>query len=273
MKNPLRAGRAITWADSHNRARVVVITENLAREYWEEPSQAIGKRIRLIPGTPWREIVGIVGDVHDDGVSQAPTETIFWPMLVEDIWEKGIDVQRSMAYAIRTERPNPESILPEVRQAIWSVNPNLPLANVKILRELLDRSMARTSFTLVLLGIAAAVAMILGAVGIYGVISYAVSQRTREIGVRMALGAGYGDVSRMVLQQGAMVAIFGVAGGIAAAIGLTRVMSSLLYGVSAADPFTFVLAAIGVSAVSLLASYIPARRAAGINPVEALHWE
>jgi ABC-type antimicrobial peptide transport system permease subunit len=194
-------------------------------------------------------------------------------MIIEDFWGEELVVQRYMAYAIRTSRPLPESLLPEVRQAIWAVNPNLPLANVRTLQELLDRSMARTSFTLVMLGIAALTAILLGAIGIYGVISYAVSQRTQEIGVRMALGARDADVSRMILRQGGIVAAIGIATGLAVAIGLTRLMSALLYGVSAADPVTYALAAAGVGAVSLLACYIPARRAAGLDPVEALHWE
>jgi len=153
------------------------------------------------------------------------------------------------------------------------VNRNLPLANVYTLQEFLDNSMARTAFTLVMLAIASTVALILGAIGIYGVISYAVSQRTREIGVRMALGARRADVSRMVLRHGAIVTALGVALGLVAAIGLTRLMASLLYGVSAVDATTYVLAALLVSAVSLVASYIPARRATGIDPVEALRWE
>ena len=138
---------------------------------------------------------------------------MFWPMTIEDFWGEELSHRRYMAYAIRTSRPSPESILPEAREAIWSVNANLPLANVQTLQEILDESMARTAFTLVMLGIAATVAIILGAIGIYGVISYAVSLRTREIGVRMALGARHVDVSRMVLTQGGVVAAIGVIAG------------------------------------------------------------
>jgi predicted permease len=273
MGNPVIAGRSITWADIHNRNKVLVITENLAREYWDDPSQAIGKRVRETPASPWREIVGVVGNIRDDGVSQEATKTVFWPMAVADFWGEELITQRYIAYAIRTSRPNPESILPEVREAVWSVNANLPLANVQTLQEILDQSMARTAFTLVMLGIAAAVAITLGAIGIYGVISYAVSLRTREIGVRMALGARHGDVSRMILTQGSIVAAIGVFSGLAAAFGLTRLMASLLYGVSPVDPATYLMAAIGMAAVSLLATYVPARRAATVDPVEALRWE
>lgn len=274
MGNPLMAGRAITWADVHSGGGVVVITENLAREYWDDPAQAIGRRVRMTSANPWREIVGVVGDVRDDGVGRDPTPTVFWPMAIEGMFEEDeLYVRRTMTYALRTSRPNPDTLVPEVRQAIWSVNANLPLADVHTLREILDRSMSRTSFTLVMLGIAAAAAILLGAIGIYGVISYTVSQRTHEIGVRMALGARHGDVSRMVLRQGCLVAASSVALGLIAAFGLTRLMASLLYGVSATDPVTYLLVAAGVAAVCLLASYVPARRAAGVDPVDALRWE
>ena len=165
------------------------------------------------------------------------------------------------------------ALLPSVREAVWSVNPNLPIARVRLLTDFLARSMARTSFTLIMLGIAAAVALFLGSVGIYGVISYVVSQRTREIGVRMAMGAETGDVSRMVLKQASMLAGLGVLIGLFGAFGLTRLMSALLFGVSPMDPATFVSVALALSAVALLASYLPARRAARVDPVVALRFE
>jgi predicted permease len=273
MGNPVLVGRAITWADIHERARVVVMTENLAKEYWDEPRQALGKRVRETPASPWREIVGVVGDIRDEGVSEEATPTLFWPMVVENMWDEEIITRRSMAYAIRSSRSNPDSMLPEVRGAIWSVNPNLPLARVRTLTEILESSMARTEFTLVMLVIAAIAAVLLGAIGIYGVISYVVAQRTREIGVRMALGARRADISRMVLRHGGIVTALGVALGLVAALALTRLMASLLYGVSAVDATTYALAALVVGAVSLLASYIPARRATGVDPGEALRWE
>jgi ABC-type antimicrobial peptide transport system permease subunit len=178
-----------------------------------------------------------------------------------------------MGYAVRTSTGRPQELLPQVRDAVWSVNPNLPLANVNTLQELVDDSMARTSFTLVMLGIAAAVALFLGAVGIYGVISYVVSQRTREIGVRMALGAEKADVSRMVLKQASLLALGGVLIGLLAAAGLTRLMSSLLFGVSPVDPVTFGGVAATLALIALLASYLPARRASSVDPVVALRFE
>ncbi len=165
------------------------------------------------------------------------------------------------------------SLLPEVQAAVWAVNPNLPLASVRTLDDILARSMARTSFTLVMFAIAAAVALALGLVGIYGVISYIVSQRTREIGVRMALGADRGDVRRMVLRQGVILAGIGVVIGLVAAVGLTRFMSSLLYGVEATDPVTFAAVAVMLTAIALVASYLPARRASRTDPLVALRCE
>jgi ABC-type antimicrobial peptide transport system permease subunit len=178
-----------------------------------------------------------------------------------------------MVYAIRTRRLGTPTFLEEVRSAVWSVNPNLPLANVQTMQEILDDSMARTSFTLVMLGIAAGVALLLGAVGIYGVISYSVSQRTREIGVRMALGAARRDVNRLVLREGVPLIVAGLAFGLAAAFGLTRLMSALLFGVSPVDPITFAAVSTALAAVALVASYLPARRASSMDPTEALRWE
>jgi len=273
--NPILVGRGITWNDVEMHAPVVVVSENLAREYWGDPAKAVGKRIRQAfktPG-PWREIVGVVGNEYDNGVAEKPPAIVYWPMLIETFYESEIFGQRSMVYAIRTRRLGTPTLLQEVRAAVWSVNPNLPLANVRTLEEILDNSMARTSFTLIMLGIAAGVALVLGAVGIYGVISYSVSQRTREIGVRMALGAARRDVNRLVLQEGAPLILAGLALGLVASFGLTRLMSALLFGVSPVDPVTFASVSVTLAAIALLASYLPARRAAAMDPTEALRWE
>ena len=275
LERRLVAGRTISWADVHDRRPVVVITENMAREYWDNPTQAVGRRVGT--GDPanisWIEIVGVVADVPDNGVGQDLVPTAYFPYAMNDFRGEGLFVMRTMAYAIRSAGPPPGTLLPEIREAVWSVNPNLPLANVRTLKDIFDRSMARTSFTMVLLGIAAAVALLLGSVGIYGVISYLVSQRTREIGVRMALGAERSDVRRLVLRQGLGIALIGVGVGLASAFGLTRLMSSLLYGVEAADPLTFGVVAAALAGVAMLATYLPARRASGVDPVTALRWE
>ena len=184
-----------------------------------------------------------------------------------------VTVRRSLNYAIRSARVGSSEFFAEVRGAIWGVNPNLPLAGVRPLDELLDRSMARTSFSLIMLGIAAAVALILGTIGIYGVISYIVSQRTRELGVRLALGANAADVRKMVLKHGLILCAFGVLFGLGAAIGLTRLLGALLYGVDPLDPVTFGVVALSLTVVALVASYLPAAKAASIDPVEAMRNE
>ncbi|HUP43809.1 MAG TPA: ABC transporter permease [Thermoanaerobaculia bacterium] len=271
LGNPVLAGRAISWPDVHERRPVAVVTRNFAREHWDSPGEALGRRIRINPGSPWREIVGVVGDVRDAGVDQEATAIVYWPMAIADFWDEELFVPRSMAFAVRSPRVGSESFLEEVRAAVWSVNPRLPLAQVRTLDEILARSLARTSFTLVMLGIAAATALLLGGVGIYGVTAYSVAQRSREIGVRMALGARRSDVSRLVLRQGLALAGIGVVVGLGAAVGLTRLMSALLYGVAPLDPPTFAAAGFGVALLALAASWLPARRAARVDPVETLY--
>lgn len=270
LERPLLAGRTITWADIHDRAPVAVVTKNLALEYWDSPSQALGKLIRNQPEKPWRRIVGVVGDVHDDGVDRAAVETVYWPMAMRDFWQEELLVRRSMSYGLRFDRPIDDSVMGELQRTIWAVNPDLPLANLATLDELLDRSLARTSFTLVMLGVAAGVALLLGLVGIFGVVSYTTAQRTREIGVRMALGARGADVRALVLRQAMLLAAAGVGLGLVAAFGLTRSMSALLFGVEAIDPLTYGAVALLLTAFALLSSYLPARRAARLDPNIAL---
>jgi ABC-type antimicrobial peptide transport system permease subunit len=198
---------------------------------------------------------------------------MFWPMSANDFWEEIDFAQRTLVYVIRTDRAADPSFLPQVREAVWSLAPDVPIANVRMLDEVLAESMNRTSFTLIMLGIASAVALLIGAIGLYGVISYGVSQRTREIGVRMALGAQRSDVSGLFLRHAAVLSALGVGLGLVGAFFLTRSMSSLLFNVSPADPITYLLVSSVLVGVALLASYVPARRASAINPTRALHWE
>jgi putative ABC transport system permease protein len=273
MGNPVLAGRALTWNDVYKRAPVMVVSENFAREFWKEPSAALGKRIRENPTNPWRTIVGVVGNERDDGVAKPAPSIVYWPMIVEKFWDNQTFIARNMGYAIRTPRLGSPTLLREVQQAVWAVNPNLPVASVRTLEELRMESMAQTSFALVMLGIAASVAFALGVVGIYGVISYIATQRTREIGIRIALGAARGDVSRLFLRHGLMLATAGILVGVLSAAFVTRVMSALLFGVQPLDLVTYAAVAVGLGLTTLLATYLPAMRASRIDPAVALRWE
>jgi ABC-type antimicrobial peptide transport system permease subunit len=193
--------------------------------------------------------------------------------LVENFWGLDIFARRTMVYLVRSGYPRAASLLEPVREAVWSEHPTLPLANVQTLGEVYDQSMARTSFTVVMLSIAGSLALLMGAVGIYGVISYVVSQRTRELGLRIALGARQKQLIRMVLAHGLSLAGFGVAIGLLATVGLTRLLSTLLFGVDPVDPLTYAVVSVALVAVALLASYVPSRRAASVDPVEALRVE
>jgi len=270
----LVAGRETTWSEVYALRPVVMISENLAREMWGTPSAAIGKHLREFSNMPWHEVIGVVQDVHEKGVQERAPETVYWPSLMSNLYGPGpVGAVRTVTFAIRSDRAGTEAFLNEVRQAVWSVNSNLPVASVRTMLDVYGKSLARTSFTLVMLGIAGAMALTLGIIGIYGVISYTVSQRQHEIGIRLALGAQGGDVLRMVLRQGAKLALIGVAIGVCAAFGLTQLMRNLLFGVTAYDPVTFAVVAVLLVLVALLACYIPARRAMLVDPAVALRYE
>jgi predicted permease len=270
MGNPVIAGRAITWTDIYQGRPVVVASESFAREYWKNPADALGKRIRQNQENPWREIIGVVGDERDDGLDQPATAIVYWPILIKDWWNAAVDIGRTMTCVVRSDRVGSPGFLRELQQEVWSVNPNLPLATVRTLDEIQADSIAQTSFALVMLALAAAVALLLGSVGIYGAIAYVAAQRTREIGIRMALGAQTGDVRRMFLRHGLLLTGCGVALGMVVALACTRVISALLWGVSPTDPVTYIVVAACLATVALLATYLPARRASRMDPVVAL---
>ena len=273
MGNRVIAGRPLTWTDTYQHLPNVVISEGLAREYWKDPAKAVGRRIRNSPDNPWRTVVGVVGDERDDGVARPAPPTVYWPIIVDKLWTEPVSMRRSLTYVIRTERPKSPTLVKEVQQAVWSVNNSLPVANFRTMNEIMSASMAQTSFALVMLAIAAAVALLLGVVGIYGVIAYVATQRTKEIGIRIALGAMTRDVTGLFVRQGMLLAGAGIAVGLVAAGFATRVMSTLLYGVGALDPATYVAVAAGLGITALLASYVPAARAARIEPALALRRE
>jgi putative ABC transport system permease protein len=270
------AGRELTWTDLYEKRRVAMVSENLAREWWGDPRAALGKRIREAGAAdPWREIVGVVENVYDNGVQVKPPEFAYWPALMDRyIWggENGFAVGTGM-FAIRSNRTGTEGLLAEAQHAIWSVNGRQPVFLVTTLKALYDQSMARTSFMLVMLAIAGGMALVIGIVGIYGVIAYEVSQRTREIGIRTALGAQPVELLRMFVRRGLWLAGVGAALGLVAAAGLTRLMSSLLFGVTALDPVTYAAVSALLIAAAVLASYLPPRRAIAVDPVQALRSE
>jgi predicted permease len=270
MGTRMIAGRDMTWNDIDMRRPVALVSENLAREWWGEPAAALGKRIQDPSHGPWREIVGVVQDVHDNGLTQASPTIVYWPVLMENFFQNRLNVTRSVVFAIRTDRAGTAALINEIRQSVWSTNPNLPLAFVRTQQDNYDRSLAGTSFALVMLGIAGLMAMLLAIIGIYGVTSYVVTQRTREIGIRMALGAHGRDVQRMFVRQVLVLSAAGLAIGLAAAVALTRLMSSLLFETSTLDATTYAAVCLILVAGSMMATYLPARRAVAINPVDAL---
>jgi predicted permease len=266
------AGRELTWIDVYGLRPGAMVSENLARELWGTPSAAVGKRFREF--RRWWEVIGVVQDVHENGVQSKAPAIVYWPSIMNDLYGPGtLDTVRTVTFAVRSDRTGNEGFLNEVRQAVWSVNASLPVASVRSMQEIYGQALARTSFTLVMLGIAGAMALVLGIVGIYGVMSYAVSQRRREIGIRLALGAQQSELRRMFVLSAMTLAGIGVAIGLAAAVALMRLMKSLLFGISPLDPLTYVAVPIVLVSAAVLASYLPARRAAAVDPVEALRAE
>jgi predicted permease len=276
LGTPLVAGRDFSWADLYDAREVVIVSEGLARQLWESPQAALGKRIREYYGRggPWREIIGVAADVHEDGAHMPPPPTAYWP----GRWHANLFgvpgyQPRRVSVLIRNDRRASSSLLEEVRKAVWAVNPNLPLAQVRTLQDVYEGSMGRTSFTLVMLGVAGAMALLLGIVGLYGVISYAVARRRREIGIRVALGAQAPDIRRLFMMRGLVVAGVGTAIGLGIAAALAPLMRSLLFGIGPLDPLTFAVTPVVLAAAAVLASYLPARRAAAVDPVETLRAE
>jgi predicted permease len=260
-------GRALEWTDQADEARSIVVSETLARTFWPDQS-ALGKAIRSQgeENDPW-EVVGVAADVRFDGVAQEPLPMAYQPVLGGNVADpdptRGFDVVVKVA-------GDPLAVIAPAREELRAIDGRLPMITPRSVASIVEDSMAATSFTVVLLGIAAGVALLLGTVGIYGVVAYVVSRRTQEIGVRMALGAPAGVVLSGFLRQGLVLTGIGVALGLLASFGLSRVLASLLYGVSATDPVTFSATAALLVGVSLLATWLPARRASRVDPVEAL---
>ncbi len=274
MGTRIVAGRDITWSDMETGGRVALISEEFAREIAGEPAAALGKRIKTYFETDaWREVIGVVESVHEAGLYEEASSFVYWPVLVADMFGAPVVGTPFAAFVIRRERAGAESLMSEVRQAVWSVNGSVPITAERTMLDVYAGSLARTSFVLVMLAIAGGMALLLGVIGIYGVIAYVVSQRTREIGIRSALGAKPEQLKRMFLLHGLALSGVGVVVGLVAAGALSRAMSSLLFGVEPLDPVAYITAIGVILIAAALATYLPARRAAAIDPIETLRAE
>ncbi|MGO8790799.1 MAG: ADOP family duplicated permease [Terriglobia bacterium] len=278
MRIPFLRGREFTAADMGPDApSVVLITAATARKYWPH-QDPIGKHLKRVWAPDWTTVVGVVGDVNEDSLASKLPEfadgAVYLPYgndaNAED--RHGNPHPTAMTLVVRTTSDR-LSLAGELRKVVSSLDPDVPVSEVQTLGTVVAKSMATPRSTMLLFAIFAALALGLGAVGIYGVISYSVVQRTPEIGIRLALGAQRRDVIRMVMRQGVRVAVLGVGIGMAGALALTRFLSTLLYGVQPADPLTFLVVSLILSGVALLASYIPARRATKVDPIVALRYE
>lgn len=270
----LVAGRDYTWDDIYGFRPVVIISANLARESWGSEQAAIGKHLRIMPTQAWINVIGVAQDVHQNGVDDAAPATVYWPVMVKVPYENdAIATQRGVTFVVHSSRAGTQGLVREIQQAVWQVNGNLPVASMLTMSDLYSRSLARASFTLAMLGIAAGMALALGIIGIYGVISYAVTQRRREIGIRLALGAQRRKLRWMFVRSALALTGTGVIVGLVFAAAVARVLRSLLFGVSPLDPLSFVTVPLILATAAAIASYVPASRVASVDPADTLRAE
>jgi putative ABC transport system permease protein len=258
-------GRGFTDQDKTGAQRVVIVNETLARRYWPN-GDAVGKRIRFygpLEGAPWMQIVGIVQDVKH--VLDSPVTPEYYLPHAQDSWNAMVLVARTTG--------EPGSMAAPIRQQVLAIDKDQPVFDVRTMREVRAISVTLYTFGFAMMAIFATVAVVLAAIGIYGVMAFAVTQRTQEIGIRMALGAQAADVLKLVVKNGMSLAVIGLVAGLAGAFAVTRLMASLLFGVSPTDVVTFTLVTIGLLLVALLACFIPARRATKVDPLVALRYE
>jgi predicted permease len=269
VRIPLLRGRVFDRIEADSLVREAVVSQTLAERFWPGRSP-LGKRLAQGPGASlqWVTIVGVVASSRDDGLHERPVDSVYYPMQPQVSFGE-VGIPRDFALVVRSDG-DPLRLVAPVRDAIWSLDPSLPLAEVQPMENVVERSMVRTTFTMFLLVIAGFVALVLGTVGIYAVTSFVVSQRTREIGMRMALGAGRGDIARMVLREGLGLTLVGIAVGLLGASAVTRLMVALLFDVSPTDPVTFVAVPALLALTALFACWMPAQRAATVPPLDAI---
>jgi putative ABC transport system permease protein len=268
MRAPMLRGRGLTEMDREGHPLVAVVNEALARAFFRG-TNPIGQRIRWArdPDERWMTIVGVAGDLKQSSLAKPAYPAVFTPFAQSDeAW------RRWMSVMVRTEG-DPDGALPGIKRAVWSLDGGIPLDHIESMDAMVGESLSERRFDTVLLGLFAGLAVMLSAIGVYGMMAYAVSQRTQEIGIRMAIGARRGDVVAMVMRQGAWLAMTGLVAGVTGAFALTRVMVSLLFDVAPGDPLTFVTVTVLMLALTLLAAYIPARRASRVDPMLALRYE
>ncbi|MGA8159234.1 MAG: ABC transporter permease [Acidobacteriaceae bacterium] len=269
------AGHDFVWDDLYGLHDYVIVSESFARDNWGSAQAAIGKRVRQFSSMPWQEVIGVVEDVRVHGINEVAPPTVYWASEQNDPYSHtpAIRISRAVTFAVRSSQAGTAAFISRLQQAVWSVNGNLPLDRVGTMEDLYDQSMARTSFTLTMLAIAGSMALALSIIGIYGVMAYSVSQRTREIGIRLALGSPRGAL-RWIFVRSALI-LTGIGGviGLAAAALLAEAMSTLLFGISPLDPVTWAIVPFILVGAAVLASYLPARRAAAVDPAEVLRAE
>ena len=266
MGNPVVAGRDFTWPDILERREVAIISENLAREVFGGANAALGRRVRSSPTMAWREIVGVVGNEHDDGPMRPATPMVYWPFLQENYAPSRNTVERALVYAIRSDRVRDAGLLRDIQQATWAVNPAVPISRVETVDDVYRRATAQASFALVILAIASIVTLLLAVVGIYGVIAYVVAQNRTEVGIRLALGATGQDVIRLFMGRGLAVVALGLAIGTVAAAAGASALNAWLFGVDRLDLPVYAFAILILAVIGVLASWLPARQAASTTP-------
>jgi predicted permease len=269
MQIPLLAGRAFERRDHEQPQGNSLVSSALAERLWPG-EDALGKRFRRVGDTSgWETVVGIVGSVHDRGLREDPSETVYHALVGRNPNFPG--AQRELTYTVRGQ--NALGLAPAVRAAVWNLDPELPITAMETMSSVVSQSVVRLSFTMMALVVAAVLAVALGAIGLYGVLSYLVSQRRQEIGVRIALGAQAESVRNMVVRQGARLALLGIGLGLVGSAALTRLLQGLLFDTAPLDPVAFSATSLGLLGVVMLASYLPARKASTVDPIEALRME